>query len=234
MKPKLLKFSLAFLAVALLSTLNSCTIYEPQMVSIPLMSEKNEVQLSGGFSMLGGVSGSVAFAPAEHVALQVYGSAYPENTNIQASVGFYTRTNSDLNFEVYAGFGSGNGSEYADLTYTYSNPDYLLYFAQANFGQTNQGSAHIDYGFGIKAGVFEAHMKDNGMTNPKPYSTSAFLIEPQAFVRFGGEHFKVGFQMNGTKIFLQPDNALFNEFYIPYNMGLCLTYRFAPSIKRKY
>lgn len=235
MKAKILHKVLILFPIGVMLLVSSCTIYEPQMVSIPLISEKNEVQLDAGVSALGGVYGSVAFAPAQHVALQVYGAVYPENTNFQGAVGYATKTESNLNFEIYGGFGTGKGTEYTeDNTTTYSNADYSIYFVQANIGQTNISDAHIDYGFGFKAGTFNASIKDNLYTTIEPYYTNGILIEPQAFVRMGGERFKVGFQMNGTKIFIDTvKDPLFNEFYLPFNFGLSLNYRFAPSLKKK-
>lgn len=235
MKTKILHTFLILIPAGILVLVSSCTIYEPQMVSIPLISVKNEVQLDAGVSALGGVYGSVAFAPAQHVALQVYGAVYPENTNFQGAIGYATKTKSDLNFEIYGGFGTGKGTKYTDdNSTTYSNADYSIYFVQANIGQTNQGSAHLDYGFGFKAGTFYASIKDNLYTTIEPYNTNGILIEPQAFVRLGGERFKVGFQMNGTKIFSGTvKDPLFNEFYLPFNFGLSLNYHFAPSIKKK-
>jgi hypothetical protein len=233
MKTKISNQLSILIAIGLFFVIPSCTIYEPQMVSIPLMSEKNEVQLNGGFSFLGGGYGSVAFAPAQHVALQVYGSIYPENTNFQGSVGYCTKNQSDLNFEIYGGLGSGIGSDYDDGITTYSNADYLLYFVQANFGQTNMGSAHIDYGFGLKTGLFDASVKDKIITSVEPYHTNGFLIEPQAFIRMGSKNIKGGIQINGTKIFLNSHTDLFSEFYVPFNFGLSINYRIAPSIRGK-
>jgi len=124
-----------FFSIGFIFLVNSCTIYEPQIVSIPLMCEKNEVQLNGGFSILGGVYGSAAYAPGNHVALQIYGAAYPDNSNFQGPIGFYTKSKAAQNFEVYAGYGNGKGTEYTDSNnqHVYSNADYSLYFFAGKF-----------------------------------------------------------------------------------------------------
>jgi hypothetical protein len=94
------------------------------------MNEKNEVQLSGGFTSLGGVNGSVAFAPGNHVALQAYGSMHTNEIRyFQGSVGYYTKSKSDMNFEIYAGLAGGNGNDLGFDDEVYVNGDYLLYFA---------------------------------------------------------------------------------------------------------
>lgn len=234
MKTKFLAQVSIFLPAVCIFLIHSCAIYEPQPVSIPLMQQKNELQLSGGVSILGGLNGSVAFAPVQHVALQVYASAYPENTNFQGSVGYFTKTKTNLNFEIYAGLGSGKGTEYADdSSSTYSNADNLIYFVQSNIGQTNLGRAHIDYGFGLKTGFFEAKVKEALFTNITPYTTNGFLIEPQVFMRMGSERLKVGFQVNGAKIYLDKEEKEFSDYYNQLNLCVSINYRFTPSIKRK-
>lgn len=220
-------------AAAILLFVESCTIYLPQPASIPLMNEKNEVQLNGGFTFLGGVNGSVAFAAGDHVALQAYGAVHPEQINyFQGSVGYYTKNKSDLNFEIYAGLGAGNGTDWGfDNTELY-NGDYLLYFAQANIGQTNLGSAHIDYGFGLKSGLFDAYVTDYSISNPVYYTNNSLLIEPQAFMRLGGEKFKIGFQVNGTRIFnLSNEESVM--LYYPMNFSVSMNFRIAPSLRKK-
>jgi len=221
------------LAAVILLFMESCTIYLPQPASIPLMNEKNEVQLNGGFTFLGGANGSVAFAAGEHVALQAYGSVHPDQINyFQGSVGYFTKSNSDLNFEIYAGLGAGDGSDWGfDNTELY-NGDYLLYFAQANIGQTNLGSAHIDYGFGLKSGLFDATVADYSISDPIYYTNNSVLIEPQAFIRLGGEKFKIGFQVNGSRIFnLSSKEAAM--FYYPVNFSVSMNFRIAPSLRKK-
>jgi len=234
MRAKILRLASILFMVAFFFLVHSCAIYEPQPVSIPLMQEKNELQLSGGVSMLAGISGSVAYAPAQHVALQAYASAYPQNNNFQGSVGYFTKTKANLNFEIYAGFGKGIGTEITDdSSSTYHNADNLIYFVQSNIGQTNLGRAHIDYGFGLKTGYFEAKVKEALFDNITPYTTYGLLIEPQAFMRMGSERLKVGFQLNGTRIFLDKDRTEFSDYYNRLNFCVSINYRFAPSLKKK-
>lgn len=234
MKTNFLRLVSTLPVVAFFFLVHSCAIYEPQPVSIPLMQEKNELQLSGGVSMLGGVNGSVAFAPAQHIALQIYASAYPQNNNFQGSIGYFTKTKTNLSFEIYTGFGKGKGTEITDdSSSTFSNADNLIYFVQSNIGQTNLGRAHIDYGFGLKTGYFEAKVKEALFENITPYTTTGFLIEPQAFMRMGSERLKVGFQLNGTKIFLDKDRKEFSDYYNRLNFCVSINYRFAPSLKKK-
>jgi hypothetical protein len=233
MKTKFLPQVLFLLASGILLLIDSCTIYLPQPVNIPLMNEKNEVQLSGGATMLGGLDGSVAYAAANHVALQAYGSLHTEDIRyFQGSIGYYTKNKSDINLEIYAGLGSGNGNNWGFEDDKYVDGDYLLYFAQANIGQTNLGSAHIDYGFGLKTGLFDAEVSNDTYPNPVYYTNHSWLIEPQAFVRMGGEKFKVGFQVNGARVF-NLDNKASTLMYSPVNFGISINYRIAPSLRRE-
>ena len=197
------------------------------------MHEQNEVQISCGFTSLAGVNGSLAYAPGEHVAIQAYGSMHTREIRyLQGAVGYYTKGKSGLNFEIYAGMGGGNGNDLGYGEEVYVNGDYFLYFAQANFGKTNLGSAHIDFGLGIKTGIFDAKVID--YTNPVPlhYSNNSLLVEPQAFVRMGGEKLKAGFQLNGCAIF--PVNHQESKLlYYPAIFGLSINYRIAPSLRNK-
>jgi hypothetical protein len=233
MKAKLLQwFSSGVLSITIFLLLNSCTVYLPQPASIPLMNQKNEVQLSGGVTMLGGVDGSVAYAPGQHVAMQVYGSLHTTQISyFQGAIGYCTKSKSDINFEIYGGVGSGNGDSFGFNSFNNANGGYMLYFAQGNFGQTNLGSAHLDYGFGLKSGIFDISVKDNTSSLPITYNSNSWLIEPQAFVRMGGERLKVGFQLNVVGIFDTNSNNPV-VFYYPVNFGLSINYRITPSEKK--
>ena len=236
MKTNILIHITLLLVAGMLLLAESCTIYMPQPAAIPLMNERNEVQISGGFTSLGGLNGSVAYAPGNHVALQAYGSMHTtEIRYFQGSLGYYTRSKSDLNFEIFGGLAFGNGSEWGLDNMENFYVDYLLYFAQVNFGQTNLGSAHIDYGFGLKSGIFDAIKSYNFNSVPVNYSSNtinALLIEPQAFIRMGGKKFKVGLQVNGTWI-SSLDRYETLILYYPVNLGISLNYRIAPSLKKK-
>lgn len=227
-----LQLSAMLFSAGIMFALSSCTTYLPQTASIPLMNEKNEVHVSGGLTMLGGIDGSVAYAPADHVALQAYASLHSDEIRYyQGAVGYFTKSKEDLNFEIYGGVGGGNGNNYESDNNGYVNGDYLLYFAQANFGQTNTSKAHIDYGFGLKAGMFDAKIINYSDPVPVYNTNNSLLIEPQAFMRLGGQKFKVGFQLNVSRIFNLTNDAP-TLFYYPVNFGMSMNYRFAPSLRK--
>jgi len=222
---------LVFLLIWVLSLMQSCTVYMPQTASIPLMSEVGELQLSAGGTNLLGACASVAYAPAEHFAIQAYGSTYFGDINYaQACMGYFTKTKLNSNFEIYGGVGTGNGSELFNSENLNREGKYMLYFAQANFGKTNQGNAHMDYGLGLKSGMFEAKIFDHKQSSI-PYINHSLMIEPQAFIRLGTDRFKVGFQVNGLWIQNLSKESYHDILFYPLNLGVNLSYRFSTTQK---
>lgn len=224
----------ALTLITVMILLNSCTVYVPQPAPIPLFSEEKEFQASAGVTMFMGGTISAAYAPANHLGTQIYASVHPGNiAYAQGSIGFWNRSVSNVNFEAYGGFAVGKGftdRESVDLSNL--ETQYKLYFTQFNIGQTDIGNANIDYGFGLKLGKIDANVEyldnDFGIQNSK---NGSFLIEPQAFIRLGGEQLKAGFQANSCTLFnSNPQDK--NFFYIPFTMGISVCYRIAG--KQKY
>lgn len=225
---RFLNLLVLFLAVFLAS----CSLYVPQTASIPLLSKPKEVQLNAGATMYFGGTVSAAFAPAEHVGAQVYASLHPGNlAYAQASLGFWNKSVSNINIELYGGVGYGTGINSVNEDFDYSDLDskYKLYFAQFNIGQTDLTSASIDYGFGMKVGQFDGQVKylDDDL-NIQRGNNRSILFEPQAFIRLGGERLKVGFQANSCVLFNpRLDDPHF--YYLPFNMGITLNYRISKA-----
>lgn len=205
--------------------LASCTVYIPQSASIPLFSEKQELQASAGVTMLMGGNVSVAYAPANHLGTQLFASIHPDNsTYIQGVLGFWNKGLKNVNFEAYGGLASGHNVNSINDVNSNLDANYLLYFAQFNVGQTNLGTAHIDYGFGLKTGLFDANVTylDENL-DVRQKRSSPILVEPQAFLRLGGENLKAGFQINTCRIINQ-SNEEHHLFYLPFIMGVSLNY----------
>jgi hypothetical protein len=205
----------------------SCSVYIPQPASVPLLSEKHEFQADAGATMFLGGTISAAYAPFENIGTHVYASLHPGNSAyVQGSVGFWSKSEADVNFELYGGMGLGQGINSLDNDFNTSlNTKYKLYFAQFNVGQTNRSSAHIDYGFGLKVGQFDAqvnYLNDN--LDIQKGRNGSVLFEPQAFMRLGGERIKVGFQAN-TCVLFNPNQDNAHLYYIPFNMGISINYR---------
>jgi hypothetical protein len=80
--------------------------------------------------------------------------------------------------------------------------------------------------------MLDAEVIDYTYPNPAHYANNSLLVEPQAFVRMGGEKFKAGFQVNSSRIF-NINNQTSILLYYPINQGLSINDRIAPSMRRK-
>lgn len=193
--------------------LASCSIYHPQIVDIPLINHQGDtrVDIAAGMSwwilpecVSFGATASHGFtdwlAGQAHVA---YGG---DNFYLQAAPGVYKPLGEKSVAELYAGIGYGGAwNDKAESTsdspssndFFYSGT-FLVPFVQGNIGWHDLSFAHIDLALGIKMGAympnFDYHELDaNGdrvAGSGYTYSTTNFLFEPQAMLRFGGEHLK--------------------------------------------
>lgn len=190
-----------FLYLCLAASFSSCTVYMPQSVPIPLMSHKNELHLSAGFSAPPGVMASACYSPVSHVAVQVYGFTAVRHVQYsQAALGFYSILKPDIRYELFGGlgFGSGNAPKYGggDKTVGGISGNYSLLFLQANAGRTSKGRIPIEYGIGMKAGTFNSRFLNTLEMQPtEEFQLRALLLEPSAFIRTG-RFLKAGLQFN--------------------------------------
>lgn len=212
----------------------SCKVYVPQTATVPLMTAKHELQLSGGITVPPAITGSVAFSPFSHVALQVHGFIAPQGSAYyQGMIGYYWKNHQSLNFEVYGGLAKGEGKAMKVSGSPSLNGNYSVYFTQLNIGQNGVGSRNLDYGIGLKAGIFSIRVSDNGYyenmeLDPILYNNKYYLIEPMAFLRVGKDPIRLGIQVNGVALI----NALSKQGPIPYHtiaLGVSLNYRLLKS-----
>jgi hypothetical protein len=218
----------------ILATL-SCKIYTPQTAPIPLMNEKNELQLVGGVSFPVGITGSVAYSPLHHLALQAHAFSAPQKTNyFQGMAGYYWKNKQNLNFEIYSGYAKGRGKAMKAVGDISMDGEYEVGFVQFNVGQNHIGAGNMDYGFGLKAGYSGFNITDHGYYEnislyPVNYNNRYLLLEPMAFLRLGKGRLKTCFQINGTSLI----NTTLKQEQIPYHsiaLGVSMVYKM--SIKR--
>lgn len=163
----------------------SCGVYRTQMVDIPLMGEKGELQLSGSFSSLlhdPAVSATATYAVTDHMAVQGYFLSSRVRTtdafpfNVQGAIGYYTPVkNSRAIFELYAGVNAGwRNWEYSNIldgrnenfAYWADNGETVelyhtaiaqtqYYFLQANYGWCVND--RFEWGFALKGGVMNIY-----------------------------------------------------------------------------
>jgi hypothetical protein len=208
----------------------SCKIYTPQTAPIPLMNEKNELQLVGGLSFPAGVTGSAAYSPLYHFALQAHAFSAPQKTNyFQGMVGYYWKNKQNLNFEIYSGYAKGKGKAMKAVGDISMDGNYELLFTQFNLGQNRIGAGNMDYGFGLKAGYSGFNITDHGYydnisLDPVYYNNKYLLLEPMAFIRIGKRRLRTCFQINGASFI----NASLKQEQIPYHsiaLGVSMVYK---------
>jgi len=194
------------------------------------MTTKNEFQFSGGITIPPAITGSVAYSPIGHLAVQLHGFIAPLGSGYyQGMLGYYWESHQGLDFEIYGGYANGDGKAMKVSGSPSLIGNYSVYFTQLNIGQNGIGSRNLDYGIGLKVGTFNIRILDNGYyenveLDPTTYSNRYYLVEPMAFLRFGNGRFRSGMQVNGVSLI----NALNKQGQIPYHtmaIGLSLNYK---------
>jgi len=191
----------------------SCSIYHPQTVDIPLIEQPGETRIdaAAGVSFWLLPDAITIGATASHgfnnwLCGQVHGNyGGKDNYYLQAAPGAYLHVGEKGILEGYVGLGYG-GTGYEsnnDTTAHYSyKGNFLLPFAQVNFGWRHLGPFEV--GFGLKTGVLQPkyeyhHFKADGTENPdrfRSYATDNLLLEPQLQIRLGGEHVMFTFRLS--------------------------------------
>jgi hypothetical protein len=211
--------------------LTSC-VYQPTLVDIPLISQKHELRLDAGVSIVPSVNATVSYGLTDKIAVQAY-----TNTNtydsyyLQAALGYYKKIANNRVMEIYGGFGSGYGNANNDSNPGTLSGNYQSYFTQFNVGSINGRFAHMESGIGLKTGLLHSNLHDmnyynNGLpatTSINNYIDNSLLFEPTCFFRFGGEHLKVSFKIGGCWMYKFTNT----DKYLPYcrlNMGIALNY----------
>lgn len=198
---------IVFFAVAAL-TLSGCSVYHPQAVDIPLMTQKGETHVDAALSIsywavpdASNINATVTHAFSDHIALQVHGNYGIDTYYGQLAPGYFLPFGNNGVMEVYAGYGFGgvnrDGNKEDDGIKKDFSGHYHLPFAQFNLGCHDLTAVHLDLGFGIKAGYFipdfsYTKYKDDVETLSQHFTSKHMLLEPQVMVRFGAEKVKFG------------------------------------------
>lgn len=181
------------LAVALLLTTASCSVYHPQAVDIPLINHAGDgrVDVAAGVSSLLIIpdivtfGGTVSYGFNSLLAGQAHLNYGGDNVYGQLAPGAYLPLGEHSVFEGYAGLGAGAawqspkpGSYNDGATHSSSrgySGHFMLPFGQLNIGWHDLGKAHVDFAFGLKVGAFypDFRMKyydDDGNLLPASYN----------------------------------------------------------------
>ena len=217
----------------LISTLmSSCIVYHPMTTDIPLISEKNDLRVDAGISVVPSANATISYGLTDKIAIQGFGSIGYDRYYFQAATGLYKNKGNSKIFELYGGFGYGYGDAYNDANPGNLRGNYQLYFAQANYGKIANESSNFEIGFGIKGGYLHSNLTDKNYygwiseTGPfKTYHDESILLEPIGFIRIGGNRLRFNVKLGGTMIY-KFTNTDKNLPYSYLNLGIGLNYRF--------
>ena len=203
-----IKYFLLLLSVSLLG-LESCVVYRPHNVDIPLLEEPGDMHLDVSASMAAplltapSLNASFAWAPLPLLGTQLYTSFSDlKNYHFQLAAGTYQSFNGTV-LECYVGYGRGNSYEASNGTnhhYVISG-FYDLVFSKINLGWNNIFDSSVDWGMGLKGGLLTPDWRktevfeDGTETLADEHDSPHFLFEPQLMLRLGGDMVKVSFNV---------------------------------------
>ncbi|MDF1548506.1 MAG: hypothetical protein P1P88_11835 [Bacteroidales bacterium] len=227
-----MKNKIQILGFTLTLIMTSCIVYHPQTTDIPLISEKNDLRVDAGISLVPSANATISYGLTDKIAIQGFGSIGADDKYFfQAATGLYKNKGNGRVLELYGGFGYGFGNAYKDSNEGRLLGDYQLYFGQLNYGKIANELSKFEIGFGIKTGYLHSNLKDNNYydwiseTGPyKTYHDESLLLEPVGFIRMGGDKLKFSIKLAGTIIykFTNTDKSLPYSFV---NLGLGINYR---------
>jgi hypothetical protein len=232
-KPPVIFFSL-------LLSLTGCAVYHPQTTDIPLIDHKGDIRIDMGASVIPSVHSTVSYGLTKKIAVQAFGSIGPEDRHyLQLSPGFYKCLDNKKVIELYSGIGFGNANtvknplaNLPEAIHQSLHGKYQLYFVQFNWGKNTNESRDLDWGIGLKTGLFHSELTDMNYystyseTEPFPVNKeNSILLEPVFSFRIGKENTKFTYKFAITRILKlnHPEN------YIPapvINMSLGVNFRF--------
>ena len=231
MKRKTFRLTMACLSALLLALMSSCAVYRPQIVEIPLIEQKGDVQLDGSLGITG-AHVSVAAGLTDNLAAQAFGRMSLGCNYARAALGLYRPAGNTVK-ELYAGFGAGNGEyEYTsdadpNLRYTHGG-FYNILFLQGNYGWNHLSNDHITLGFGLKLGYMHDELNIWGTNTEtdiieiqRSPVNNRLLVEPSLTFRFGWNRFKFTYNL-GCCVMIP--NTDMSGLHIRSNIGI--SYRF--------
>jgi hypothetical protein len=225
--------------IVLLIFLSGCAVYHPQTTDIPLIDHKGELRIDAGASLIPSLHSTISYGLTNSIALQAYGSAGIEHRRYaQFSPGFYKSLRNKKVFEIYSGFGLGSANTIKDPLANMPervkqslSGNYQLYFVQFNWGKNADKSRELDWGLGLKTGIFHSRLTDENYygiySEGEPYqiyNDNSILLEPVFSFRIGKEKTKFTYKFALTRIFKL--NHVHNFIPAPLlNMSLGLNFK---------
>lgn len=237
------RLNLTFLTIASFVTMTmcSCIAYRPQVVEMPLIHEKGELQINGSIGLSapfgdGYLGTTVSYGATDWLAVQGHANWNGDKGGYgQVSVGaFKAWDKAVLEGFIGCGFG-GNKWKNTDKDRIFTS-NYQLPFAQVEFGWAGLANGHIDIGVGLKGGFIFPNIVDHKLATenrPESIVTSKVpvgLLEPQFFMRAGGKHLKWTFNFGFSQLWgTGADGVPFSgtsAIYMPFTINTGITYDF--------
>lgn len=225
-----------FVVLFIMLLISSCAYY-PHLTGVPLINEKGDTRLEGGFKVPS-PSGhaTVSYGLTDKIAIQGAASigggkgAY----YVQGAAGLFKNLQNRNVMELYGGFGYGYAYSSGSFSTHGYKPElyghYQVYFTQFNFGKNNRGVKNTDYGLGLKTGYIHASLTDHNFhdyySEYGPYSVREYngiLIEPQFFFRVGNEKLKFQTTLGFCHI-IKIMNTDKRQPHWPINLGVGISY----------
>ena len=234
------KFVLIPIIAALMIMTASCIAYRPQVVEVPLIDEKGELQVNGsvGLSAPFGdayLGTTVTYGATDWLAVQAHG-----NWNVslggygQLSAGAF-KTWDKAVLEGYIGYGVGGNKWNSSKSDRHVKAMYHLPYGQVDFGWKGLANGRIDVGLALKGGMIMPTVNDrqwNETTNTYETKTTkdpVGLLEPQIFFRAGGKHLKWTMNIGYCQLWGTNGNQPFGDaavMYMPFTINMGLSYDF--------
>jgi hypothetical protein len=197
---------------------------------MPLIKSEKDLRVDVGGSIPPSVYSTVSYGLTNHIAVQTFAKISEDGRfYVQGALGLYKSLSDNRVLEWYNGAGFGDGDAYNDANLGNLTGNYHQIFTQLNYGKTGCRFANMDFGVGLKAGYIGAgRLNNHNYYDPMQISiveNHSLLIEPQAFVRFGGKRLKFSTKVGYgalLKLF-KTDSEL---PYDPLNLGIGLNYSF--------
>lgn len=217
--------------IATIVALHACKVYAPHPIPVTGISHKNDIFISSGLSIPSGANFAAAYSPVEHLNLLAYGAYGPENTyHILGQAGFYWNKPGGTNYEICGGGAQGWGRMMRSDNPGILTGNHRTAYCQFNLTQITALKYPVEYGFGVKTGLMQMDISDNGFyesdgLDPISYVNKYLILEPMAFFRFGKKKIKTGFQLSGTSLI----NLFENQRQVPYHavsLSISLNYKF--------
>jgi hypothetical protein len=212
-----------------LMIMTSCRVYYPQINDIPLISERKDLRLDAGISIVPSAQATISYGLTDKIAVQTFGSTGIDGRYyFQGAAGLFKPNRNQKVMEFYCGF--GYGYSFTDITPLTGElyGDYQLYFIQFNYGKIDSKFlffSNMDFGFGLKTGYLHSNLTQHEYGNFTTYRDHSLSIEPNVLFRLDYRRLKLSLKSGGCWInrFSDTDKSL--PYNSVINLVLGLNYR---------